>query len=126
MTPWYLVFLMDRVPLYDSDFPELYIQPRPVFDLPLPESTPPEIVPPASSEPLPDTSQRVAQTAIVAHRFLRPLVPEPDAKLDGPTRDEILLTALTIVARKEPQTVATRGAMRDLIRRHSIECGLGF
>jgi hypothetical protein len=117
---------MERVPLHDSDFPELSIEPRPVFDLPLPESTPPVIVPPASPEPLPDTSQRIAQTAIVAHKFLRPVASEPDAKLDGPTRDEILLTALTIVARKEPQTVATRGAMRDLIRRHSVECGLGF
>jgi hypothetical protein len=72
---------------------------------------------------------------IIEPRPVTVLIPSPKplqtsikgtVEQDGPTRDEILLTALTIVARKEPQTVATRGAMRDLIRRHSVECGLGF
>jgi hypothetical protein len=103
----------DRVPLDDSDFD--LIQPRPE-PKPLPDPTP---------EPL-QKAEQIAQAAILPRKYLRPLPPEPDAKCDGPTQEEILLSALTIVARREPQTVATRGAMRDLIRRHSIEHGLGF
>jgi hypothetical protein len=102
-------------PLDDSDFD--LIQPRPEpKPQPLPDPTP---------EPM-QKAEQIAQAAILPRKYLRPLPPEPDAKCDGPTQEEILLSALTIVARKEPQTVATRGAMRDLIRRHSIECGLGF
>jgi len=62
---------------------------------------------------------------------VQPATPRPTSikgtvEREGPTQSEILLTAVTIVARREPQTEVTRGAMRDLIRRHSVECGLGF
>jgi len=120
---------MDR-----ATFPldNIEIKPRPIFPAeeipPAPESTPSVIVPPASPEPRPDPAAAMAEKAITPYKFLRPLPPDdPNASQhDGPTREAILLDALTIVARREPQTSATRGAMRDLIRRHSIECGLGF
>ena len=100
---------MDRVPL--DNFLDLEIKPRPVkpatepvIVVPLPEpATPPVRLP----EPRPTSIK-----GTVEH--------------DGPTRDEILLTALTIVARREPQTEVTRGAMRNLIAKFSFECGLGF
>jgi hypothetical protein len=44
---------------------------------------------------------------------------------NGPTRDEILLQAIVLEARKE-QTPATMAAMRSLIAKFSCECGLGF
>jgi hypothetical protein len=122
-------FFMDR-----ETFPDNLdeIKPRPIFPVeeipPLPESTPSVIVPPASPEPLPDPAAATAEKAITPYKFLRPVSPDdPDAsRHDGPIREAILLDALTIVARREPQTPAARGAMRDLIRRHSVECGLGF
>jgi len=47
------------------------------------------------------------------------------AEKDGPTRDEILLQAIVLEARKE-QTPVTTAAMRSLIAKFSSECGLGF
>jgi hypothetical protein len=93
---------MDRETFPDDDLEP--ILPRPLFPEPTVAPAPPPVHLP---EP-------------------REIAPRGIPEKDGPTRDEILLTALTIVARREPQTEVTRGAMRDLIRRHSVECGLGF
>jgi hypothetical protein len=100
--PMLLDFLMATRETFPFD--DIEIKPRPLFPTPAPEP----IAPPVQ---LPEP---------------RAIAPKGTREVDGPTRDQILLTALTIVARREPQTVATRGAMRELIRRHSVECGLGF
>ena len=80
------------------------IKPRPVEEIsPLPE---PPSLPIVSPEP-------------------REIAPRGIPEKDGPTQSELLLQAIVLEARKE-QTEVTRGAIRDLIRRHSVECGLGF
>jgi hypothetical protein len=100
---------VNRVPLDDSDFPELHIEPRPV---PLPEPEPQaEVVIP---EPVPVRPAEPQQSSI-----------KGVVEKDGPTRDQILLQAIVLEARKE-QTPVTMAAMRSLIAKFSSECGLGF
>jgi hypothetical protein len=89
---------MDRIPLDDFPYADHEIKPRPIES-----PSAPVIVPP---EPLPTSIK-----GTVEH--------------DGPSRDEILLQAIVLVARKE-QTPATRGALRKLIAKFSCEHGLGF
>ena len=93
-------FMAFREPLFDD--PD-EIKPRPLFPTPAPEPVAPPVQP-ATPRPMP-------VKGTVEH--------------DGPTRDEILLQAIVLEARKE-QTPVTMAAMRSPIARFSCECGLGF
>jgi hypothetical protein len=55
----------------------------------------------------------------------REIAPKGVAEQDGPTRDEILLQAIVLEARKQ-QTPVTNAAMRNLIAKFSCEYGLDF
>jgi hypothetical protein len=76
-------------------------------------------------EPRPVSVPIEIQPRPVKHRGPREIAPKGIVEQDGPTQADILLEAIVLVARK-PQTVATRGALRNLIARFSCECGLGF
>jgi hypothetical protein len=108
----------DRVPLDDSDFD--LIQPRPE---PEPE---PQPLPTAEPEPL-QKAVAIANPAkvVIPQPMAREVAPRGMVEHDGPTRDQILLTAIVRVARKE-QTPVTVAAMRTLIAKFSCECGLDF
>jgi hypothetical protein len=90
--------MTDRLPLDDSP-----IEPRPLF----PTLAPEPVAPPVR---LPEP---------------RPMSIKGTVEQDGPTRDEILLQAIVLEARRK-QTPATKGALRNLIAKFSCECGLGF
>jgi hypothetical protein len=100
-------------------FVELFtIEPRPVTGM---------VIEPRPVKPAPDPAQQIAARAITSHAIVPKVADDPDLEPeDGPTQADILLEAIVITARREPQTPATWGALRDLIRRFSNECGLDF
>jgi hypothetical protein len=91
----------------DDDFLDP-IEPRPLFSEPI---LPRPIEPPSAPVIVPPEAHEIAPRGI----------PEKD----GPSRDEILLQAIVLEARKEQMPVTT-AAMRSLIAKFSSECGLGF
>jgi hypothetical protein len=74
--------------------------------------------------PITDPAEAIAETAVESKKFLHPLPQDADAVPLGQSRSDVLLKALRIIAAKPP-SFTTDCAMRDLIRRHSVECGLG-
>ena len=56
----------------------------------------------------------------------REIAPKGTIEQNGVTEADRLLAAITIVARREPQTPVTRAAMRNLIAKFSSEHGLDF
>jgi hypothetical protein len=70
---------------------------------------------------------RVSLTIEIEPRPVKPreIAPKGTVEQDGPTQADILLQAITLIARK-PQTPATKGALRNLIAKFSCECGLDF
>ena len=123
--------MADRASFPDDDFDA--IKPRPVFaeeiqPRPVKSITSAVIAAPAPEKPRPDRAREIAQAAVIAQENTHAPVIRADVHSanDGATQSDILLRAIVLVARREPQTPATRAAMRDLIRRHSVECGLGF
>lgn len=100
---------------------EAEILPRPISPIPTP------ITSPALPKPRADPPQQIAARAIATQAVAPAVTVDPDANVhDGPTESDVLLEAIRIVAKREPQTVATRGALRNLIAKFSCEYGLDF
>jgi hypothetical protein len=104
---------MPLAPVIDNFFVELFpIEPRYTEEI--------------RPRPRPDPAQQIATRAILTHAVAQIAKDNPDADPhDGPTQGDILLRAIVLVARREPQTPVTRGALRNLIAKFSCECG-GF
>jgi hypothetical protein len=56
----------------------------------------------------------------------RPLAPKGMGEHDGPTQADVLLETIVRLAKKEPQTAATKIALRRLVVRCSREIALDF
>lgn len=85
-------FLVERVSLYD-------IEPRPL-------SVTVEIQP-RPVKPIPSPAEQIAARAIVAQEVAPIAKDDPDLEPeDGPSRADVLLAAIVIVPRREPQMVA--------------------
>jgi hypothetical protein len=131
VTPVLNNFFVDRSSFPDDDFDEIKPRWSPYAEEIVPRLigsiTPAEIAAPAPAKPRPDRAWQIAARAILTHAVAPIVKDNPDADpRDGPTQSDILLQAITIVARREPQTAATRAAMRSLIVRFSRECALDF